>query len=216
MSGGPFDAVFQIAGRVIGSTMGAPYAQFRATNGAQPTSGGNRIATLACWITADMEGKARLPEAFAKPIVYGQFDPTLAQVGDYLIGQRGTFFVASINPPDPMQLVRCNRTASFFDTTKFTAKGLNTGYGGDIEGSETQLAAGWPCWMERGTKGDRGDANLPGDAKLPWFNVIVPNIPGVILRNNLILLSDQGFRHIISSVEQSPLGQRLVVKLATT
>jgi len=45
---------------------------------------------------------------------------------------------------------------------------------GDITADETALITGWPASIVQGTKGEKGEVNIPGDIRLSWFNIILP------------------------------------------
>ena len=143
MTGSPFQTLFNIGPQIAGSVLGAPYAQYRATGVNAPTASGTQIATINAWITPDEAGRGNKAAAYGKPVWFGMFDPTLTQPGDYLIGDKGTFFIASQTPPEPMQVVMCNATISVAQPGSMTSAGKQQTYGGDQRLSETVLASGW-------------------------------------------------------------------------
>lgn len=215
MSGSQFEAVFNIGPTICGSILGSPYKQYRPSGANNPLGPDNLLATISGWITADKAGKGNTAANYAKPVWFGMFDPTQTQVGDYLVGPLGTFFIASQNVPQPFQVVLCNHLVSITQPAIQTSFGAQP-YGGDIVGTEIPLAAEWPCSMLQGTKGEQGTSRLPGDVKQPWDIILLPPIPGVNLRNNFIATDETSQRHIMSSTELSALGWRITAALATT
>jgi hypothetical protein len=216
VSGSQFQTVFELAPQIAGSILGSPYQQFRPSSATNPLASGNLLSTLSAWITADEKGRGTKAATYAKPVWFGMFDPTITQVGDYLVGPLGTFFIASQNVPQPMQVVLCNHAVTISQPATEGSFGASTEYGGDIVGTETILATAWPCSMLQGTKGEQGTSRLPGDVKQPWSIILLPPIPGVNLRNDLIATDETGQRHVLSSTELSALGWRITVALVTT
>lgn len=216
MSGSQFEAVFNIAPTIAGNILGSPYAQYRPGDDTNAIASENLLATISAWITADVNGRALKPSNYAKPIWYGMFDPTQTQVGDYLVGPLGTFFIASQDAPHPFQVISCNRTVNITKSNAMPSLGKQNVYGGDQRATELDVATGFPCSMLQGTKGEVGSSKLPGDAKQPWVAVLLPTIPGVTLRNDFILTDDLNHRFVISSVELTGLGYRITAMLATT
>jgi len=216
MSGAQIGQLFNIGPQIVGQVLGLPYQQYRPTTANNPLGVGNLLGTINAWITPDGSGKALKAAAYGKPVWFGLFDPTITMPGDYLVGPLGTFFIASQDVPQPMQVVLCNHTVSITRPAPMSGVGALSGYGGDQRSNETPVSALWPCSMLQGTKGEIGATKLPGDAKMPWSTVLLPPIPGVVLRNNDIMTDENNFRHIMSSTELSALGWRLTSMLATT
>lgn len=208
--------VFNIGPSIVGSILGDAYMQYRPTSANNPTSDANVLSQLPAWITGDASGKGRKAPDFGKNIWYGMFDPTITQVGDYLIGTLGTFFIASQDVPQPIIVVRCNHTVDITIPAPMNTGGKQSAYGGDLRGTEVDVAAAWPCSIVQGTKGEVGSTKLPGDVKMPWTTVLLPAIPGVTLRNNIILTTEDQTRYIASSCELTALGWRISAALATT
>jgi len=61
--------------------------------------------------------------------------------------------------------------------------------------------------------GERGE--LPSDANLPFWSVLLPVLP-VALRSADLVADDLGRSFVVSTAEESALGWRLVVKQAAT
>jgi hypothetical protein len=191
---------------------------YRASSAYSPISDGNWLGTLQVLFDTAPDLMQRTPRRRDKPEEwFGAFDTTRVLVGDYLTTPNSeTLFVGAIDPFRPARLVLCNRTVDIRQPAMKVGYGAIGGYGGDTRAAETVLASSWPCAIVQGSKGETGDARLPGDVKLPWSIVILPVIPHVVLRNDLILVDDLNFRRIVSQAELTPLGWRLSVVLETT
>lgn len=208
--------LFQIGPRIAGSVLGSPYQHYRPATANNPLASGNLVGTLPAWITADEDGRGRKSNNYGKPVWYGLFDPAAAAVGDYLVGPLGTFFVAGLNVPMPLQLIQCNRVLVATNPATLSTFGPTTTYGSDQRATESVVASAWPASVVQGTKAHTGDTRLPADVEMAWASILLPAIPGVMLRNNMVLTDELGQRRIISSAELTSLGWRLTTLLATT
>jgi hypothetical protein len=156
------------------------------------------------------------PNKYGHPTWYGVFDGTNVDVGDYVIGAAGTFFVAAMQPMLPILVVECNRTASVLRPQQQTGVGAVGYYGGNTPAAEKLLMKGWPCSILQGTKGEKNEVNLPGDTRAPWWTILMPYSMGVVLRTSDIITCDLKRRYIISSAELTDLGWRISASLAVT
>ncbi len=196
---------------------GVACAWYRATSATNPLAGGNQLGTLQVLFDTSATMGQRTPRRRDKPEDwFGAFDITGIALGDYLVTPAAeTFFVATLDPFRPARLVLCNRTVEISEPEPMQGVGEIAGYGGDLAKAETVLASGWPCSIAQGNRVEPSSAGLPGDVRLPWTSVLLPAIPGVTLRNGLILTDDEEFRRIISSTELTPLGWRCTAVLET-
>ena len=205
-----FTALWNIGPSITGQTIGTPYQQFRGPTTGQP------IGTVKAWITADNKGEASKPFVFGKPVGASLHDPTKTQVGDYLVGAQGTFFVASQDVPAPIQVVKCNRVVTLL---RPDADGSGVGSlppGGQTAGTDNALITAWPASVLIKTRGEAGQALLPGDTKLALFETLLPATIGVTLRTSDLMTDDQGRRFTVSAAELTDLGWRLYTQLSVT
>ena len=205
--------LFQIGPRITAQVLGSPYQQFRPTGANNPTSG-SPLATIPAWLTADQAGKGTRAQGYGKPVWYSMHDPAVTQVGDYLIGPLGTFFIASQDAPMPFQAIECNKTLSL---SRPGAASPGAGYyGGGAAQTITPLASAWPASVLQGTKGEKGDVQLPGDTRLAWVVILLPVIPGVQIVMGDWLVSDDATpqTYTVSSSELTALGWRITASSA--
>ena len=147
------------------------------------------------------------PQKFGNPIYYAACDSRTLNVGDYLAAPDFLYFIATVDDVASPMVVRCNHALTF------TRKGAGTpgvnAYGGD-QSSATLLTAR-PASVLQGTKGEKGDANLPRDARVPWVQILMPAVDGVQLRFGDMVQDEQAqpMRYLVSSVEQTGLGWRI-------
>ena len=152
------------------------------------------------------------PNKYGKATWYALVDGTDLEVGDYFIGPQGTFFIAALQPLLPILVVECNRGISVYRPQTQTGAGIAP-YGGNTEWTQTLLVAARPCSILQGTKGEKSDANLPGDVRSPWWTILMPQA-GLDLRMDDIMEDDLGLRYVVSSVELTDLGFRVTAMTA--
>lgn len=188
--------------------IGASYQFYRPSGGTFP--GGPTSALPVSLNAEDM--KYGRPNKYGKPTWFALFDGTSVQAGDYLVGPQGTFFVAAMQPVLPILVVECNRVASFIRASQPTTLGAQ-GYGGMTHETEAAYASGVPCSILQGIKGEKNDAGLPGDTRLPWWSILVPAVVGDVRYGDLIE-DDLDRRYVVSSAELSDLGYRITAAQA--
>jgi hypothetical protein len=203
---------------IVATAAGVGCEWYRASSACSPISGENWMGRLQLLFDTAPDLMQRTPRRRDKPEEwFGAFDTTGVSVGDYLTTPNSeTLFVAAIDPFRPVRLVLCNHTVDIRQPAVKVGFGAIGGYGGDTRAAETVLASRWPCAIVQGSKVETGDTRLPSDVKLPWSIALLPAIPCVVLRNDLILVDDLNYRHVVSQAELTSLGWRLSVVLETT
>jgi hypothetical protein len=193
--------------------IGLPFDLYRPTGPANPLAPGNKLATLPASFRVD--DRYREAQVYGKSQWLAYLDDSQTQVGDYLIGENASYFVAAQRPLLPVLTVACTRTVSVFRIAVPTGFGA-LGYGGTIDGSEVPLMTGWPASVLQAGKGGRNDVNLPADVQAPGWTMLLPAWSGVVIEPSDIVTDDLGRRHIVSVPELTDLGWRLIVQQAVT
>ena len=191
------------------SVLGAPYQQYRAVGPDNPTV--TPLASLNVWITTDAALKGGMPMTFGKPQCFAAIERDNLQVGDYLIGQLGTFFVTSVDYPSPVALIYCNRTVSIARAQDALQPGANTQRFGTAIQTAQPFMTGWPAALTQlggGSKMTSTGMNLPTDAKAPGVAILLP-VSAPQIRFNDLVTDDLGQSAMVASAELSPLGWRL-------
>lgn len=198
----------------IGSTVSVYRPSVSETPAANPISSGNVVASiLAAFNAEDMTFTK--PRAYGKATWYCVADGTQTEVGDYLVGSAGTFFVAAMQPLLPILTVLCNRTVNVFRPQTQTSAGVNP-YGGTTFANQVELMTQFPASILKGGKGEKEGAVLPGDVRLPSWIILMPAIEGVMFLVADIVTDDLGRQYVISSPELTELGWRLEALQAQT
>lgn len=193
--------------------IGPLFNVFRPSDPLSPLSNGP-VATLNASFNAEDMTYGR-PNKYGKPTWFCLVDGTQTLVGDYLINDSQTFFIAAMQPILPILAVDCNRTISVFRPQQQAGQGLMP-YGGNTDTNETLLMSGWPASVLQGTKGEKGGVNLPGDVRNPWWQALFPAFSGLNIESAYIVTDDLNRRYIVSSAELTDLGWRCTMMQAET
>ncbi|MBB1614524.1 hypothetical protein A9978_18980 [Pseudomonas sp. UMC65] len=190
--------------------IGFDYQQFRATSANNPLSS-TALQTLPASFTTNFSYSA--PNKYGLATWLGLFDARAFEVGDFLVGRQGTFFIAAMQDTLPIYCVQTNRTVSVTRTGMDSGYGA-VGYGGATPENEEVLMQGWPASILQGTKGESNDAKLPLDVRTPWWLILMPAWPGVEFRTSDFVRCDLGRKYVISSAELTDMGWRLTAMQA--
>lgn len=199
---------------VAARQLGALADAYRPVDSIDPLRAVNRYLRLPAAFTG-LKGTFTHPNAYGSALSYGIFDAAYTRVGDYLVQGPSVWFIAGQQSLLPVLCVKTNRVVSFSRATAPTATGVNT-YGGITVSTTTPLLTSWPANVLGTSGGGVPEADLPSDSTLPFWTVLLPAIPGVVLRTADLMVDDLGRNTVVSAVELSDLGWRLTVKQATT
>jgi len=191
--------------------IGAPYDAFRPTSAHNPLAGRNRYLRLPAAFNAE-DPSFKRPNGYGRATWFGIFDSAYTQPGDYLSGPAGTFFIAAQPRLLPNLCVLTNRVLNLSRPAAPTTPGVNT-YGGVLAATATPLLTAWPGSILTAGSGSPGD--LPSDANIPSWTVLLPDTP-VPLRAADIIRDDLGRTYTIGTCEYSSLGWRILAKQAAT
>ena len=213
MNAAKIEAKIQRGNGKAAKVLGVVCDQYRPVNSGPPIVDTNLLGIVMARFDQDFQFSARKPNLYAHPVWGVLVDRTLLAVGDYLVGQEGTFFLIARQSLTPTAGVSCNRVISISRPTAPTP-GPNA-YGGVV--NNTPIVTSWPASVLQGTKGERGDLNLPGDVRMPWVSILIPAVPGVQIRFGDIVTDDQAdaLRYTVSGAELTDLGYRITAAQTT-
>lgn len=194
--------------------IGPVYSLYRPTSALNPLASSNLLGSLNASFNAEDMSYGR-PNKYAKPTWFCLVDGTVTQVGDYLVNNGKTFFIAAMQTTLPILAVDCNRIINVNRPAQQVGAGV-VGYGGNTAATETPLLTAWPASVLQGTKGEKNEVNLPGDVRNPWWQILFPAFPGVTLHTADVITDELSRRYIISSAEKSDLGWRCTAMQAQT
>lgn len=190
------------------AVLGSPYLFYRPAGGQFV---GDELFTRPVALNAE-DMKFSRPNKYGKSTWYALLDGNGVAVGDYFIGQLGTFFIAAMQPLLPILAVECNRTVTLSRVAPETGVGA-VGYSGMTAENEIPFASAVPCSILQGTKGEKNEVGLPGDTRLPWWSILMPASVGSVNYGDLII-DDLERRYIVSSAELTDLGYRITASMA--
>jgi len=198
------------AARAIGANTDA----YRPSGLIEPLAPVNRFLRLHAAFTA-VDGKFKHPNGYGEAIWYGVFDAAYTRLGDYLVQEHTIWFVAAKQRLLPVLCVQTNRMVSFSRPAAPMSTGVNT-YGGTTTDTNVPLLTNWPASVLGDSGHGHPNTDLPGDGSSPYWTVLLPAYPGVVLLPADLLTDDLGRNAVVAAAELSSLGWRLTVKQATT
>ena len=193
--------------------VGLPFDLYRPNGPNNPLAPGNLIATLPASFRVDDEYKQA--QGYGTSVWLAYVDDSITQVGDYLVGDKGPFFIAAQRPLLPVMTVNCTRTLTVLRMAVPDGFGA-LGYGGNVEGTEIPVLTGWPASVLQGGGGGSNGVGLPSDVSGSVWMVSLPALPGVMIQPSDIVIDDIGRRYIISLSELTDRGWRLTMQQAVT
>jgi hypothetical protein len=198
------------AARAIGVETDA----YRPSGVSRPLDSNNRFLRLPAAFTAQ-DGRFAQPTGYGNALWHGVFDAAYTRPGDYLVQQEATWFVASQQRLLPILCVQTNRVVSFWRPAAPTSTGVNT-YGGVTTDTNTPLLTDWPASLHGASGGGRPDSDLPSSSSIPYWTVLLPAFPGILLRPSDLITDDLGRNAVVASSELTDLGWRITAKQAIT
>lgn len=201
---------------IAAQILGARYEQYRPSGPLRPISTQTHLGHLNADFDLDPKFGYAKPTSWGKEIFYGLFDLTHIRTGDYLVGPRGTFFVSTIEPLKPSLCMFTNSTLSGIRFPNELSSGPRY-YGGAIRAEGVNLIEGWPATVLRlGSRVMRGEADLPSDPHMPWWEIWLPDVPDVLLETGDLLMDENSRPYLISGMERTQMGLRVNAIQATT
>ncbi len=203
------------ASAAIAAALGQPFDQYRPAGASNPLAA--KLQTFPAQFvanTASTAGRFNTPNAYGKPLWQVLADGSQLQVGDYLIGASGRFFIAAMQPLLPILAVECNRTISVSTAGVDPTDGAaDAGYLGNTAAKNAlpgdDIMNGWPASVLQGSKGEATPEKLPSDTRAAWWSMLLPAVAGVQIRYGNLITDDLGRSYTVSSAELTDLGWRL-------
>lgn len=124
------------------------------------------------------------------------------------IDNNNTYFVQSLQFDLPPKVVECNETISIIRPSQTTGGG-NLGYVGYQKNTATTIASGLPCSFLLQGAGGQSPTKLPTDTREANWIIYIPNLGGIFIRNNDIIIDSDNQEFAIYENEDTELGWRL-------
>jgi len=193
---------------------GADTYAYRPSGMADPLDPRNRFLRLRAALSAE-DGRFQHPSKYGNALWYGVFDAAYTQPGDYLVQGNAVWFIAAQQRLLPVLCVQTNRTVSFARSAAPAATGVNA-YGGVNAETAQPLLRNWPASVLGATGHGHPEADLPADVAIPYWTVLLPSLPGIVLLPSDLMTDDLGRNAVIAAAELTELGWRVTARQATT
>ncbi len=187
---------------------------YRPDEASDPLVPANRYLRLPALFTG-LKGKFTIPLGYGDSLAQGIFDYAYTKPGDYLRQNDVIWFIAAQQTFLPALCVRTNRVVSFNRAAAPASTGINA-YGGITATGVVPLMTSWPASVIGSSGSGQPSASLPADSNIPYWTVMLPALPGVVLLSGDLMSDDLGRAAVIAAAELTKLGWRLTVKQATT
>lgn len=202
-----------IAARSVGVDTDA----YRPRGPSEPLAQVNRYLHLQAAFTSH-DGKFAHPNGYGEALWYGIFDAAYTQPGDYLVQGDSIWFIASQQRLLPVLCVLTNRVVSFMRPAapSSTSGTSDTTYGGITTATTTPLLTDWPASVLGASGRGHPTSDLPGDIAIPYWTVLLPGNPDIVLHPSDLMTDDLGRNAVVAAAELTELGWRIAAKQATT
>lgn len=205
----------QVLGRGYGiaaKKIGPMHDVYRPSGAADPISIGNKIGALNASFTPHNASGFSFdrPSDHSSPLFHGLYDLRTTQRFDYLVSQedQATFLILSQGVAMPPLCVSCQRTVSVSRPHGAADVGLNP-YGGNVVATEVPVMTNFPAsLLEMGKGRNKQTGDLPGDVGAGAWQLYLPYVDGVLLRDSDILVDDLDRRYVLGVCELQDLGWR--------
>jgi hypothetical protein len=199
-----------VAARNIGRSTDA----YRPSSTSAPTAPCNRFLRLHAAFTGP-DNKFLRPSGYGAALWHGVFDAEYTRVGDYLVQQSDVWFIAAQQDLLPVLCVKADRVVSFSRSGAPSSTGVNA-YSGVTTATNTPLLTDWPANILGVGGSGMPHADLPSDASVPYWTVLLPAFGNVVLLPGDFMQDDLGRDATVVAAELSSLGWRLTVQQSST
>jgi hypothetical protein len=173
----------------------------------RPTSAINAIPSEIGGLKATFNAEQsnfEKPNKYGNAVWWGIFDGRKTCVGDYLINDTNTYFIASMQPNLEIQCIECNYTISVESPNLSSRTNVKTNL----------ILSGWPCSiLEKGTsKGSHFD--YPASMGQGAYIAYLPYFPGAEILTDYTIIDNDGNRYTVKLAEKTTpdMGWRLLVQ----
>lgn len=185
---------------------GTSYAVYRGTT-MTPIDPANLQFSLPCSFIADE--KMSVSIKYQTPTWILRADGSQLEVNDILVGDFGTFYVASKQPNLPMEAVRCNSTVSIGRVDYAVMNGV-------LQPEITNYAVGLPMFKQFRREDIRRDPTTGeeiGNAVTHW-RAFIPLTNGTLQQGD-IMVDEDSIKYTVDAPDFTSAGYAAQIRLAT-
>jgi hypothetical protein len=195
-----------VAARNIGATTDA----YRPSCVVTPIAPCNRFLRLHAAFSGT-DSRFLKPVGYGSAIWHGVFDAAYTQVGDYLVQNGNTWFIAAQQDLLPVLCVKADRVVSFTRSEAPSVTGINA-YSGVTADTNVPLLTDWPASILGVGGSGQPTADLPSDQSVPYWTVLLPAYGNVVLLPADRMQDDLGRNATVAAAELTALGWRITVQ----
>ena len=182
---------------------GTPYTVYRPSGPLQPVNPRGRVIELSAYFTPG-DGGLNRGASYGQAVWQGVFDASYTQPGDYLVGDRDTYFVAVQTPGAPVQCVLVNRVVTLVRPTA----AMQGGYSGFFATPGEPLVILWPGSLLEA--GGHGGSRI-GETRFGGWTLLLPRLPATPQTADVVS-DDLGNAFTVGSAEETIFGWRLLLR----
>lgn len=183
---------------------------FRPSDPTNPLSPSNRYLRLHATFSASPGNFEHAP-AFGNPFFFGHFDSSYTRVGDYLVQDDRTYFIASQESLMPVLCVRTNKTISILRPADSTSAGANP-YSARLPMAATPQLTNWPASVLGVSTAGSPAGGLPSEMPLQQWTILLPHLPNTDIAPSDLVLNTDGRQAVVSAAEYSHMGWRIIAR----
>ena len=198
---------------VAARTVGLVTDLYRPAGALAPLALSNRVLRLHAAFQPH-RGSIVHTNLYGDALWYGIFDAAYTRRGDYLVQSGRTLFIATQQGLSGPLCVQTNRRLTVTRALPPGNVGANA-YGGLIQGNSRVLLQDWPASVLGVNGAGNPSAGLPTDTSIPFWTILMPEWPGVVLQPADIIGDDLGRSATVAAAELTELGWRLTAKQAS-
>lgn len=181
---------------------------YRSSSLLSPISPGNVVASNvpASFTTGFEYSEYNKPK---NPFWTALIDGNALQIGDWVVGPQGTYYIADMQKILPIAAVNCNRVVSI----------VRPGYSGSgpMEQTDVAIASNLPIFTY--TSGNRGKrpAGFPGpsetEAPMPELECIINSHDSNAIRKSDVIIDELGDRYVIETHNPTSFGHIVLARI---
>ncbi|ONG55738.1 hypothetical protein BKE38_08710 [Pseudoroseomonas deserti] len=193
----------------LAQLFGHPYTLVRPLPGSADLSAVEDVQALKAHFDRDPQFRGIKPALWNDRNEYATLTAKV-EVGDYLVGEVATYFIATQADITPATAVRCNEKITISRPASKAGMAAHMGNTAPV-----LLAKAWPVRMTTASKGDSPLAGVPEAGKQSSKDILMPAIPGVAIQTSYEVRDSKGAKWRINAIEETHLGLRLLVEQST-
>ena len=182
---------------------GTPYTVYRPDGALQPIDPRHRVIELPAFFAPGAAGIGQAA-SYGQALWQGIFDTSYTHSGDYLVGERDTYFIALQTPGSPVQCVQVNRVVTVVRPTA----AMQGGYSGFFATPGDPVINTWPASLLEA--GGHGGSRI-GETRFGEWRLLLPRLP-MLPQTADVVSDDLENTYTVGSAEETAFGWRMLLR----